>query len=118
LDEAERCHRVALLHRGELLFCDTPPELKKKLRGEVVAVISSDARRLRAELERAEGVFSLVLVGDGFHLVLDQAERRIPELRARLTAAQLPFDDLVKITPTVEDLMVATVEDRMRGVRS
>ena len=24
LDEAERCHRVALLHQGKLLFCDTP----------------------------------------------------------------------------------------------
>jgi len=31
LDEAERCHRVALLHQGKLLFCDTPPRLKEKL---------------------------------------------------------------------------------------
>jgi ABC-2 type transport system ATP-binding protein len=28
LDEAERCHRVALLHQGKLLFCDTPANLK------------------------------------------------------------------------------------------
>ncbi|MGA8342905.1 MAG: ABC transporter ATP-binding protein, partial [Candidatus Sulfotelmatobacter sp.] len=28
LDEAERCHRVALLHQGRLLFCDTPANLK------------------------------------------------------------------------------------------
>lgn len=27
-DEAERCHRVALLHQGKLLFCDTPNNLK------------------------------------------------------------------------------------------
>src|ERR1019366_3870282 len=31
LDEAERCHRVALLHQGKLLFCDTPANLKAKL---------------------------------------------------------------------------------------
>jgi len=24
LDEAERCHRVLLLHQGKVLFCDTP----------------------------------------------------------------------------------------------
>ena len=118
LDEAERCHRVALLHKGRLLFCDTPSQLKKNLPGEVVAVISSAARRLRGELERAEGVSSLVLVGDGLHLVLDDAERRIPELRTKLTVAGLPFDDIVRITPTIEDLMVATVEADMSEVNS
>ena len=30
LDEAERCHRVALLHEGRLLFCDEPAALKRK----------------------------------------------------------------------------------------
>ena len=31
LDEAERCHRVALMHQGKLLFSDTPANLKAKL---------------------------------------------------------------------------------------
>ena len=29
LDEAERCHRVGLIHQGRLLACDTPDNLKK-----------------------------------------------------------------------------------------
>lgn len=29
LDEAERCHRVGLLHHGRLLACDTPQRLKQ-----------------------------------------------------------------------------------------
>jgi ABC-2 type transport system ATP-binding protein len=110
LEEAERCHRVALLHKGRLLLCDTPSQLKKNLRGEVVAVISSEARRLRDALQGAEGISSLVLVGDGLHLVVDDAERRMPELRTRLTTAKLSFDAIQRITPTIEDLMVATVE--------
>lgn len=110
LEEAERCHRVALLHKGRLLLCDTPSQLKKNLRGEVVAVISSEARRLRDALQGAEGISSLVLVGDGLHLVVDDAERRMPELRTRLTAAKLSFDAIRRVTPTMEDLMVATVE--------
>jgi ABC-2 type transport system ATP-binding protein len=110
LEEAERCHRVALLHKGRLLLCDTPSQLKKNLRGQAVAVISCEGRRLRVVLEGAEGISSLVLVGDGLHLVVDDAERRIPELRARLTAANLPFEVIRRITPSIEDLMVATVE--------
>lgn len=118
LDEAERCHHVLLLYGGRLLYCDTPSQLKKKLPGEVVAVTSSDARLLRDELQRADGVTGLVLVGGGFHVVVDDAERRIPELRTRLGAAQLPFDAIVKATPTVEDVMVTAVEARMTGTNS
>ena len=30
LDEAERCHRVGLMHKGKLLRCDTPDNIKKE----------------------------------------------------------------------------------------
>ncbi len=110
LDEAERCHRVALLHQGRLLFCDTPGRLKKSLPGAVVAVTSPEPRRLREALEKAEGISSLVLVGDGLHLVVDDGPRRIPELRARLADAGLPFHGIEQITPTIEDLFVAAVQ--------
>jgi ABC-2 type transport system ATP-binding protein len=52
LDEAERCHRVALLHEGRLLFCDTPSRLKERLPGAVVAVRSAEPRRLREPVEK------------------------------------------------------------------
>ena len=107
LDEAERCHRVALLHQGRILFCETPAALKTHLRGAVLSVISSEPRRVRAELDGAEGVLNALLVGDGVHLVVDHAARRIPELRARMQAANLPFDRLEEVTPTIEDLFVA-----------
>jgi len=108
LDEAERCHRVALLHRGRILFCEKPAELKTHLRGAVLSLISSEPRRVRAELDGAEGVLNALLVGDGVHLVVDHAARRIPELRARMRAANLPFDRLEEVAPTIEDLFVAT----------
>ncbi len=112
LDEAERCHRLALLHQGRLLFCDTPARLKTRLPGAVVAVRSPEARRLRDVLTGADGVTGLVLVGDGVHLMVDEAQRRIPELEARLAASGLPFTKLAQITPTIEDLFVAAVEGR------
>src|SRR3990172_4230570 len=117
LDEAERCQRVALMHQGGLLFCDTPAKLKARLPGAVLAVRSADPRSLRDPLAQAEGVSSLVLVGDGVHLVVDDAERRIPEIQARLCAAGLPFDDIVRVTPSIEDLFVSAVQTpRARSV--
>jgi ABC-2 type transport system ATP-binding protein len=109
LDEAERCHRVALLHRGRLLFCDSPANLKSKLGGSIVSVVSAEPRRVRDELAGPEGVSSAVLAGDAVHLFVDDADRRIPDLSARLKARDIPFDEIVRTTPTIEDLFVEAV---------
>lgn len=109
LDEAERCHRVALLHQGKLLFCDTPNNLKSKLRKGVLSVISPDGRRLREVIEHAEGISSLMLTGDGLHVVVDDAGRRIPELETRLQHAGVPFQAIHQVTPTIEDLFVDAI---------
>jgi ABC-2 type transport system ATP-binding protein len=109
LDEAERCHRVALMHQGKLLFCDTPANLKAGLRKGVLSVTSPEPRRVRSQLEHAEGISSLVLTGDGLHVVVDNAARRIPEFEALLTQAQVPFDPIQQVAPTIEDLFVDAV---------
>jgi ABC-2 type transport system ATP-binding protein len=109
LDEAERCHRVALLHQGRLLFCDTPNNLKSKLGKGVLSVISADPRRLREALGRAEGISSLTLTGDGLHVVVDDAERRTEEFENRLHKAQILFEPIHQVTPTIEDLFVDAV---------
>jgi ABC-2 type transport system ATP-binding protein len=110
LDEAERCHRVALLHQGRLLYSDTPAELKKKISGDVVLVIAPEPRRLRDLLRDSEGVSNLVLLGDGLRLIVDDAKRRVPELRARIESENLPVDRIEEAAPTVEDLFVQAVE--------
>ncbi len=115
LDEAERCHRVALLHQGRLLYSDTPSELKKRISGDVVFVVSPEPRRLRDSLRDSEGVSNVVLVGDGLHLIVDDAKRRVPELRARIESENLPFDRVEQVAPTVEDLFVQAVEKANAG---
>ena len=109
LDEAERCHRVALLNKGKLLFCDTPANLKAKLGKGVLSVTSSDPRAVRGQLEHANGISSLVLTGDGLHLVVDDAARRIAEFEAQLHKANVPFETIRQVTPTIEDLFVDAV---------
>jgi ABC-2 type transport system ATP-binding protein len=114
LDEAERCHRVALLHEGRLLFCDTPNALKKSLTNTVVAIVSSEARRVRDVVRSHEGMQSAVLVGDGVHLVVDDATRRIPELRTMLEQESVGYNSIESVTPSVEDVFVSAVERERR----
>jgi len=113
LDEAERCHRVALIHQGRLLFCDTPANLKKKLGKGVLAVTSQEPRSVRTALQGAEGISSLVLTGDGVHVVVDDAVRRMTEFEARLAAEKAQFDAIQQVTPSIEDLFVDAVAGGM-----
>ncbi|MGD0098381.1 MAG: ABC transporter ATP-binding protein [Terracidiphilus sp.] len=112
LDEAERCHRVALLHQGKLLFCDTPANLKAGLGKGVLSITTPEPRRLRDELESAGGISSLLLTGDGVHVVVDSAARRIPEFNAKLHRANIPYDAMIEVAPSIEDLFVDAVGSR------
>jgi ABC-2 type transport system ATP-binding protein len=112
LDEAERCHRVALLHAGRVLCCDTPAALKQSISGAVVRVASSEPRRVRDALAGSSGVTGQLLMGGGVHLIVDNAARRIPELRARLEESGTPYDDILQVTPAIEDVFVQAVQGR------
>ena len=114
LDEAERCHRIALLHQGRMLFCDTPARLKERLPGVVLAVITDRPREIQALLAGRPAVTGIMVVGDGLHLMASGPEI-IPELAAAIAAAGLPVPVIERVTPTVEDLFVAAVTTEGAG---
>jgi ABC-2 type transport system ATP-binding protein len=115
LDEAERCHRVGLLHHGRMLFCDRPEELKKKFPGGLLAVRTPDPPLVRDALLHGPGVRSALLVGDGVHLFVDNADLRLADLRAQLDTARMAYDSIEQIAPTIEDLFVSAVEREPSG---
>lgn len=117
LDEAERCHRVALLHQGKLLFCDTPAQLKSRLRNSVILVTAPDPRKVSSEIASAEGIHNTMLVGDGVHLLVDDAQKRIPELRQVLGAKGVAFNSIEQVAPSVEDVFVSAIETTAGGDR-
>jgi ABC-2 type transport system ATP-binding protein len=109
LDEAERCTRLGLLYRGRMLHCGTPNALRKLVPGDLVSIASQEPRKARDSAARVEGVLSVLLVGDGIHVVVDDAARRIPELERALSDSGAPFDRLEKASPSMEDLFVSLV---------
>ena len=109
LDEAERCHRVALLHEGRMLFCDTPAQLKANLPGAILSVVTLQPREISELLANCDGISNIMVVGDGLHLVVDDAEKLIPAITEIVNTAGLPFEAVEQVTPTVEDLFIEAV---------
>lgn len=109
MDEAERCSRLALLHAGAIRRCDTPARLKQAMQGALLAVVTADARAAHAALEGAPGVLGRLLMGDRVNVRVDDADRRAPELRARLAGQGIADADITRIEPGIEDVFVALV---------
>jgi ABC-2 type transport system ATP-binding protein len=114
LDEAERCHRIGLLYRGNMLFCDRPEALKRRFPGEILAVHASEPARVRDALSTAPAVRSALLVGDRVHLFVDNADRRLAELRGRLELIGVSYDSIDSVAPSIEDLFVSALEGERR----
>ncbi len=111
LDEAERCNRLALLHAGRILYCDTPVALKQRMPGALLVISSPAGRKVRAAIVGQAGVSNVILVGDGVHVVVDDPHTCIPELGDALQRAGVPFTGIVAGEPSIEDVFVSLLEN-------
>jgi ABC-2 type transport system ATP-binding protein len=75
--------------------------------GALLAVATSDARGAQVALEGLPGVLGRLLMGDRVNVRVDDAERRLPALRARLAERGIRDAEIARIDPGIEDVFVA-----------
>jgi len=116
LDEAERCNRVGLMHRGRLLACGTPEEVKALMKGTILEVRCSRPREamtfLRERLERG----SVGLFGDRIHVVTQEPQRDTGIVEGLLGKADFAFRGIRPIEPSLEDVFVSVLAEEREGV--
>ncbi len=109
LDEAERCDRLALLHRGALLALDTPTAFQQRLAGHIQSLRSDAPRRARDLLEQHPAVRHAVLFGDVIHLTLDDPRHDWPAVRAALEHGGVTILEAGPAEPSLEDVFIHLV---------
>jgi ABC-2 type transport system ATP-binding protein len=106
LDEAERCHRLALLHEGKLLVCDRPESLRARMTKTVLSIVSPEAARIQQMLARIDWISNAIVVGDSVHVFVDEAAFIQLKIQALLDQAMIPYDAIERVSPTIEDFFV------------
>jgi ABC-2 type transport system ATP-binding protein len=111
LDEAERCQRVALMHRGRIAALGTVDEVKGVFRDRAIVEIRADdpVRAMRA-LDEMPDVEKTSLFGTAVHAMIarDAADRL--SLSERLRAAGVPVTSEARVEPSLEDVFLDVVE--------
>ena len=103
MDEAERCHRVALMHEGTIIAEGSPETLTSELPGRLVAVQGVAPRTVINALRGWPGMESAALFGSEVHVLLRDSGEGLPD---RLQAAGLGAASIREIPPGLEDVFV------------
>lgn len=113
MDEAERCHRLAILDRGVLVADGTPAALSQALEGRTFRVSSARPRAAQSALATLPGVVSVAQIGNELRVLAhDRAD--IDPLRAALRQADAEAT-LAAVQPSLEDVFVAATHGRARA---
>jgi len=115
MDEAERCHRLAILDQGVLVANGTPDELTTRLAGRTLAVQAQQPRRAQQALVPVPGVLSVAQIGNTLRVLTAENGDAAQRVEAVLRAAGLQADVALS-DPNLEDVFVAAThrEDRER----
>jgi ABC-2 type transport system ATP-binding protein len=111
LDEAERCHRVALIHAGRLAAIGTTTEVKRGFEGRPIVEIRVDrpVEAMRA-LDAMDVVEKTSLFGTAVHAVLRGAGISADAVAARLRSQGLTVVSIDQVPPSLEDVFLDVVD--------
>ena len=119
MDEAEYCHRIALMYGGRVIALGSPEELKGSLGvGHLLNLESSDLLGSLSLLQSKPGIQDVAVFGGGLHVKVEDAAAAIPEIWSDLNAAGIRVIALDSITPSMEDVFVSLIEKEESGVEA
>jgi ABC-2 type transport system ATP-binding protein len=104
LDEAERCHRVALMHDGRLHRTGTPAALRESLGLQRLEVRAADLRRAGTALAGRDGIVDVQRFGDRLDVLVPDAAAGERAVREALGPA---VESVRASPPTLENTFVA-----------
>jgi len=111
LDEAERCHRVALIHAGRLAALGTTTEVKRIFEGRPIVELRGDRPvELMRALDQMPEVEKTSLFGTSVHAVLRDASIGPEEIAARVRARGLAVESADTVIPSLEDVFLDVVD--------
>ena len=110
MDEAEYCHRIALINHGRLIATGSPAQLRETALGGELLLVECDALGATLEaLQRAPEVRDCSVFGDALHILVRNAENGLRDLTPFLAAKGLQPRRLTRIAPSLEDVFVQLI---------
>ena len=109
MEEAEYCHRLALMNRGRLIALDTPTALRQQMGEPIVAVTTDDAPAAVHALRDLPDVEDVTMFGRVLHAVVKDEDAARTSIPARLAESGITMSAMSRIAPSLEDVFASLV---------
>lgn len=108
LDEAERCTRIGLIHKGRLIMTDNPVKIKRSVPLNMVEIWAPDVRKTAGAAKEIGGVKDVSVYGNRLHLTLSDTGL-IDTVIAQLKTKGIEVTDYRPVLPSLEDIFINIV---------
>ena len=116
LDEAEHCHRIAIVNAGKLAAMGTSRQLKEMFASRpILEIYSSRPVDVMRALEDTPDVEKTTVFGTAVHAVLRSSHVDLDTIRDRLTSRGLDIAGIDRVMPSLEDVFLDVVEQSSAG---
>ena len=110
MDEADRCSRVGLMYQGRLVICDTPKKIRKQINAEMIQFIPENWQSDLTIFRNKQGVIEVQTYGESLHILVDSADKRLPEIRHMLDEEGIVYRKLRKAPIRMEEAFISLVQ--------
>jgi len=109
MDEADYCHRLALIYRGRIIAEGTPMELKERFMKRHVLEIEVERMVEALDILEKKGVDAAIF-GSLLHVTVEDVAQGIADIRRTLESSDIQVDRIEQIVPSLEDVFVTLIE--------
>jgi len=115
MDEAEYCHRITLMHRGQLRATGSPAEMKRDVMKGAMLEISADNPPAALGALKAAGLGETAFFANKIHLRVDEEAAGREAAAAVLAGAGIELLSVQRIAPSLEDVFISVLSDEGEG---
>jgi ABC-2 type transport system ATP-binding protein len=109
MDEADHCSRVGLMYAGRLVRCDSPRNIRNKLRRQVIEIQTKAWQPVLKVVGQLPGVGETQTYGESIHVLVDSAERRLPEIKRALKRQGIAVQTIRRAPMRMEEAFISLI---------
>ena len=116
MDEAARCHSLAILDQGVKVADGTPKELGNSISSHVIEVTADEPNAARQRLANEDGITSITQLGFRLRVLIPkEISNPLEQVNSKLKGAQINAQ-VEQVFPDLEDVFVSLTELRRDGL--
>ena len=109
MEEAEYCHRLALMNRARLIALDRPAALRALLTQPILELTTDNGPAAAQALQGAPGVIEAAMFGRAVHVVTEHAASAAQTIPQWLSGRGIQCLGVTQVPPSLEDVFVSLV---------